>query len=193
MSAPFRISSHHSCHSARLTILVLLSRNTIWLGLLDPKLHPFLLLFSHLSRVQCLCDPLYCSPSGASVPEVGVGCRFLLQGIFPTQGSNLRHLWQANSLSLSHLGSSLKLLEIPVFVFIFHSKMSQMLSQLSWDLLELHACYICVNQQSVPLHPSPLYHDLVFQHSTEDYRFHFILNHIIHFHILDHKWLENRF
>ena len=38
-----------------------------------------------------------------------MGCPFLLQGIFPTQGANqcLLHLlhWQANSLPLSHLGS----------------------------------------------------------------------------------------
>ena len=35
----------------------------------------------------------------------GVGCHFLLQGIFPTQGSNLNLLhWQADSLPLSHLG-----------------------------------------------------------------------------------------
>ena len=40
--------------------------------------------------------------------NIGVGCHFLLQGIFPTQGSNLRLLcllhWQACSLPLSHLG-----------------------------------------------------------------------------------------
>ena len=35
-----------------------------------------------------------------------VGCHFLLQRIFPTQGSNLCLLhWQADSLPLSHLGS----------------------------------------------------------------------------------------
>ena len=38
--------------------------------------------------------------------NTGVGCHFLLQGIFPTQGSNssLLHLlhWQVNSLPLSH-------------------------------------------------------------------------------------------
>ena len=38
-----------------------------------------------------------------------MGCHALLQGIFPTQGSNLRllHLlhWQAGSLPLSPLGS----------------------------------------------------------------------------------------
>ena len=35
----------------------------------------------------------------------GVGCHFLLQGIFPTQGLNLDLLlWQADSLPLSHQG-----------------------------------------------------------------------------------------
>ena len=38
-----------------------------------------------------------------------VGCRFLIQGIFETQGSNLCLLrllpWQADSLPLHHLGS----------------------------------------------------------------------------------------
>ena len=41
--------------------------------------------------------------------NTGVGCHTLLQGIFPTQGSNLSLLWllhwQADSLPLSHLGS----------------------------------------------------------------------------------------
>ena len=51
-----------------------------------------------------------CSPLGFSVQgdspdkNTGVGCHFLLQGIFPTQGSNqsLLHLlhWQAGSLQL---------------------------------------------------------------------------------------------
>ena len=37
--------------------------------------------------------------------NMGVGCNFFLQGIFPTQGANL--LWQADSLPLCHLGSLL--------------------------------------------------------------------------------------
>ena len=46
-----------------------------------------------LSRVR-LCDPMDCSLPGSSVrgilkATVGVGCYFLLQGIFLTQGSNL--------------------------------------------------------------------------------------------------------
>ena len=46
--------------------------------------------------------------------NTGVGCHFLLQGIFPTQGSNpyLWHLlnWQVNSSPLSHLGSPMGVL-----------------------------------------------------------------------------------
>ena len=41
--------------------------------------------------------------------NTGVSCHFLLQGMFPTQGSNLSPLcflhWLADSLQLSHLGS----------------------------------------------------------------------------------------
>ena len=55
------------------------------------------------------------SPLGSSVlgilqgKNTVVGCHFLLQGIFPTQGSNLCLLhWQADSLPLSLLGSPLQ-------------------------------------------------------------------------------------
>ena len=51
--------------------------------------------------------PTDSSPPGSSVhmgspgKSTGVGCRALLQGIFPTQASNLRLLrWQAGSLPL---------------------------------------------------------------------------------------------
>ena len=38
--------------------------------------------------------------------NTGVGCHFLLQGIFQTQGLNPHLLhWQADSLPLSHMGS----------------------------------------------------------------------------------------
>ena len=46
-----------------------------------------------LSRVR-LCSSMDCSPPGSSVHGIfpgkntGVGCHFLLQGIFPTQGLN---------------------------------------------------------------------------------------------------------
>ena len=59
--------------------------------------------FYHVSKVKSenvtqlcltLCNPMDCSPPGSSVhrdspgKNTGVGCHFLLQGIFPTQGSN---------------------------------------------------------------------------------------------------------
>ena len=45
--------------------------------------------------------------------NTGVGCHFLLQGIFPTQGLNwcLLH-WQVDSLPLSHLGSLVQTFKI---------------------------------------------------------------------------------
>ena len=62
----------------------------------------------HAQSRLILCDPLDCSSAGLLCPwdspgrNTGVGCRALLQGVFPTQGSNL-HLfsllhWQAGSL-----------------------------------------------------------------------------------------------
>ena len=57
------------------------------------------------------CNPVDCSPPGYSVwdfpgKNTGVGCHFLLPGIFLTQGSNLRLLhWQVSYLPLSHQGS----------------------------------------------------------------------------------------
>ena len=44
--------------------------------------------------------------------NIGVGCHFLLQGIFPTQGSNLHLLyllhWQTSSLPLAPPGKTIK-------------------------------------------------------------------------------------
>ena len=54
-----------------------------------------------------LCNPWTVAPlsMGFSSKNTGVGCHFLLQGIFPTQGSNLSILdWQVLSLSVSHHG-----------------------------------------------------------------------------------------
>ena len=64
-----------------------------------------------LSHVT-LCDPMDCSPPGSSVRGISQarilewenGCHFLLQGIFPTQRSNLDFLcllqWWVDSLLL---------------------------------------------------------------------------------------------
>ena len=47
-----------------------------------------------------------CCPCGFPGRNTGVGCYFLLQRTFPTQGLNLRLLhWQVDSLLLNHLGS----------------------------------------------------------------------------------------
>ena len=76
---------------------------------------PFLIWNIRVCVLSCvwLCDPMDCSPPGSSVHGIflagntGVGCHFFLQGIFLTQGLNLRTLcllrWQADSLPLSHL------------------------------------------------------------------------------------------
>ena len=62
-----------------------------------------------------------CSPPGSSVHgtsqaiKTGVGCHFLLQGIFLTQGSNPCLLcWQVDSLPLSHLRSLDGMLGMPI-------------------------------------------------------------------------------
>ena len=59
-----------------------------------------------------LCDPMDCGRQALCLwdfpgKNAGVGCHFLLQGIFLTQGSNpdLLH-WQVDSLPLSHQGGS---------------------------------------------------------------------------------------
>ena len=63
-----------------------------------------------------LCNPMDCSLPGSSIYEIfpgkssGVGCHFLLQGIFPTQGSNLGLLHYRQTLyCLSHLYWKIKL------------------------------------------------------------------------------------
>ena len=67
------------------------------------------LLFSCFSRVRLFCDPMDCKSASLLGPgdfldkNTGVGCHFLLQQIFPTQGLNpcLLH-WQVDSIPLSH-------------------------------------------------------------------------------------------
>ena len=66
-----------------------------------------------LSHVWLFCSPTDCSPPGSSVHGISqarileCALRFLLQGIFPTQGSKLCLLhWQVDSLLLSHQTAS---------------------------------------------------------------------------------------
>ena len=68
------------------------------------------MLVTKLSPI--LCDSMDCSPARLLCPwdspgkKTGMGCRFLVQGIFLTQGSNMYLLcllhWQANSLPLRY-------------------------------------------------------------------------------------------
>ena len=74
----------------------------------------------HTYAQSCLtlCNFTDCSPPGSSVhgdfpgKNTGVGCHFLLQEIFPTQGSNPGPLclqyWQAGSLPLGPPGKPFK-------------------------------------------------------------------------------------
>ena len=53
------------------------------------------------------CDPMGCSRPDSSVHEISQAriqeyCHFLLQGIFPTQGSNALLHWKVDSLPLSN-------------------------------------------------------------------------------------------
>ena len=54
------------------------------------------------------------------VKNIGVGCHFLPQGIFPTQGLN-RHLlhWQANSLPLNYQGSPIYYVSLFIVCFVY--------------------------------------------------------------------------
>ena len=93
---------------------------TISLGTLLSWLIQLLLLFSCLAVSDSFCDPMDCSPPGFSVHadspgrNTEVGCCFLLQGIFPTHGSNPHLLsWQVDSLPVSHQGSLANIVDAP--------------------------------------------------------------------------------
>ena len=78
-----------------------------------------------------LCELMDCSPPGFSAhgnfpgKNTGVGCHALLQGIFPTQGSN-QHLlrllhWQVNSLPLVPPGKPLVYITWNLFMVLICS------------------------------------------------------------------------
>ena len=112
----FQILSHHSLLQDIEKFPVLYSRSLLFIYFTYVHAHS-------LSRVQLFVTPwaVACQMSlsmGLSSKKTGVGCHFLLQGIFLTQGLN-HHLpsllyWQAESLPLSHLGSPV--LHIVVYI-----------------------------------------------------------------------------
>ena len=74
---------------------------------------PYICVCSVSLSCPTLCSPMDCSPPwNFSGRKTRVGCRFLLQGIFPTQGLNwhLLHLlhWQVDSLPLTPPGKPTK-------------------------------------------------------------------------------------
>ena len=91
----------------------------VWLrGLPRGLLHCFLPGSKVAQSCPTLCNPMDCSPLGSSVhgnfpgKDTGVGCHFLLQGIFLTQGLNLRLLYCTQMLyHLSHWGRVASLLD----------------------------------------------------------------------------------
>ena len=76
------------------------------------------LLFSHSVMSNSFVTPwtiAHQAPLCMGFPgkNIGMGCHFLLQRIFLTQGSNVCLLhWQANSLPLSYLGSPQEIIHI---------------------------------------------------------------------------------
>ena len=86
------------------------------------------MLCTHAQSRPTLCDCMDSSPPGSSAHGIipgkntGVGCHFLLWGIFLTQGLNQCLLqWQADSLPPSHKGSPC-ILNIPLAPFFTHLK-----------------------------------------------------------------------
>ena len=94
-------------------------------------LRPHAVQFTRLPRLQD-------SPG----KNTGVGCHFLLQGTFLTQGLTLHLLhWQVDSLPLSHLGS-------PAFLYMYaitlHSAFSSLILKITLiQLLLSHYYYHC--------------------------------------------------
>ena len=84
--------------------------SNLWTNfLLQNLVNPVCAVLRHFSCVQLFATPwtVACQAPlsmGFSRQEYGVGCHFLLQGVFLTQGSNLSLsrllLWQVDSLQL---------------------------------------------------------------------------------------------
>ena len=95
-----------SGHSSQVSFFLLVAPVVTW---------RYTLTHSVAQLCLTLSDSMTCSPPGSSVHGIiqaritGLGCYFLFQEIFPTEGLNsfllpLLH-WQADSFITSHLGS----------------------------------------------------------------------------------------
>ena len=117
-SSPWGSSVHGILHARILErVATPFSRGPSWprdwpMSLGAPALQADSFLLSHqgspglTQSCLTLCCPVGCNPWDFSGKNTGVGCHFLLQGIFPCQGLNLciPHQ-QTDSLPLSHLKS----------------------------------------------------------------------------------------
>ena len=112
---------------------------------------------------RILCNPMGCSPPGASVhgdflgKNIGGGCYALLHEIFPTQGTEPRSpALQADSLPLSHQGS-------PYYMLRAFYRKHQYPQLDSSSIIFLYAFnYVYIST----IHP-PIY--LIFIHSSISY------------------------
>ena len=91
---------------------------------------------------QGLCSTRLLCPWNFPSKNTGVGCHFLLQGIFQTQGSNpsfLRLLrWQAGSLPLHHQGSPIRAVADVFYFYLLRTRYPETSPSLSLDVF---CCY----------------------------------------------------
>ena len=132
---------------------------------------------SHFSHIQLFVTPWAVAHQaplsmGFSGKNTGVGCHALLQGIFPTQGSNpcLLHLlnWQAGSLPLSsvHLLSHVQFFATP---WTAACQASLSITQ----LLELIQTHVHRDTEAIqPSHPLPPFSLFAFNLSQHQRLFH---------------------
>ena len=98
-------------------------------------------MLSHPVMSNC-CNPMDCSPGNSPGKNPGVGCHALLQGTFPSQGSNpgLPHCRQI-LYHLSHQGSSRN---IGIFVMLAMVNERVLKFPQSWCPLYCLSKYICL-------------------------------------------------
>ena len=107
---------------------IFLKNKADWITLFFLKRYSIFIVVWLLSCFWLLFDLMDYSPSYSSVHGIflgknsGVGCHFLLHGIFLAQGLNsyLLH-WQVDSLPLSHLGSHFIFTSSYFKLFLFYS------------------------------------------------------------------------
>ena len=123
-------------------------------------------MFSVTQLCPTVCCPMECRPLCPwhfPGKNTGVGCHFLLPGIFPTQGSNPRFLhllhWQADSLTVVPPKSVIQLsMDIYLFFFkiLFPYRLSQNTEQIS-QCYTLGPCWLSIiHVVCVHVHPKLL-------------------------------------